>query len=739
MNEPVMSIEIESPRRFYSEVNNIVSRIIEKLSSTSQDEQIELAKASSRDLLTRIHDQISEQLESLEKHAEWKTFTIALYGETNAGKSTIIETLRIMLEEQSKQEAQQAFRAWQKSSGITQDVIDLVRQSILDAERNLSELEDQLQLDLDQYKLENQSLKKQLKELQQVINSKRQAASLWQKFLWLLQSMPEEREYSKLNNALSHNQSQEKSQLAEHKLQQQKLNKTIKDGEVRHHQLEQQMAEAAPLADGTIIGNGRSDFTLDTQRYHFQTEQHQFALLDVPGIEGKESKVMDSIWSAVQKAHAVFYVTSKASAPQKGENGSPGTLEKIKQHLGAQTEVWAIYNKRITNPIQLERGELLSRDETESLRDFDQKMSEQLGENYRRCVALSAYPAFLSVADCLLPGSPGQRNKSKFLRKFSPDEVLTKTKLEFFTEMLGSRIVSDYKAKIQRSNINKINGVVNDASLQVTQLRTQKFTPLVRQLEDELADTHVQIDSALRGLRSRLEMTGDRLIDEFKQTTRKETYRHIEKSISNDTFKSVLKRGITDNQEQLAERLPLVMDNELKSFESELLRIVKRFQEQTEDLFGMYDKLGNSGFDSHFDLDIQLDSGIDVKSLLFTLIGGGLLFWNPAGWVVLGPALASLAFQFYKAVRSFFSSNYKSAQQKKSTDENLAKVARQMQDSLHTSLSESLQDLETKISQVKTALEHPIEHVKQIDQVLASSEQDLARLSKALQKVLSNE
>lgn len=59
----------------------------------------------------------------------------------------------------------------------------------------------------------------------------------------------------------------------------------------------------------------------------------------MPGIEGKESKVLTQIQQAVEKAHAVFYVTSKPTAPQKGDENTPGTLEKIKDHLNAQTEV----------------------------------------------------------------------------------------------------------------------------------------------------------------------------------------------------------------------------------------------------------------------------------------------------------------------------------------------------------------------------------------------------------------
>jgi hypothetical protein len=52
--------------------------------------------------------------------------------------------------------------------------------------------------------------------------------------------------------------------------------------------------------------------------------------LDVPGIEGKESKVLAQVQQAVEKAHAVFYVTSKPTAPQKGMKIRPERWRRSK-------------------------------------------------------------------------------------------------------------------------------------------------------------------------------------------------------------------------------------------------------------------------------------------------------------------------------------------------------------------------------------------------------------------------
>lgn len=54
--------------------------------------------------LRGIQAHFDGELKLLEEHAEWENFTMAFFGETNAGKSTIIESLRILFNEQARQE-----------------------------------------------------------------------------------------------------------------------------------------------------------------------------------------------------------------------------------------------------------------------------------------------------------------------------------------------------------------------------------------------------------------------------------------------------------------------------------------------------------------------------------------------------------------------------------------------------------------------------------------------------------
>lgn len=59
--------------------------------------------ASVKEKLGEMKLRFDSEITYLEKHAEWDNFTIAFFGETNAGKSTIIESLRILFEEKKRQ------------------------------------------------------------------------------------------------------------------------------------------------------------------------------------------------------------------------------------------------------------------------------------------------------------------------------------------------------------------------------------------------------------------------------------------------------------------------------------------------------------------------------------------------------------------------------------------------------------------------------------------------------------
>lgn len=724
-----MSINHEPSRAFYQCVSQEVGRIISNLTQETSDETLRKTNADAREKLEAFRKLLNENIDSLRRNAEWDTFTIAFYGETNAGKSTVIETLRILLKEESKLQQQKAFLEYQKQHQLTDSEVSKLQQELDDNQQVANNISGAIETINEQYVDRENVLHAQIHTLNTLILAQKQLSSSWQKLLSFFRKTHEQKEYAHLlvkQRALSI------EKAAELKV----LNEQQQDCDLKNTELlklislqQEKIGELTRLADGGIIGTGVSDFTLDTTLYSFKANQQNFALIDVPGIEGKESAVLAQIQQAVEKAHAVFYVTSKATAPQKGDENNPGTLEKIKSHLNAQTEVWTLFNKRITNPMQLKRAELLSSDEVQSLSDLDNKMREQLGDNYRDSFTLSAMPAFLSVAEHLVPGSENSKKRGKLLESFARDDVLNKTGLSGFVNLLIRDLITNSKEKITRSNYSKASNTVREATAEISHLQEETYGKLSKQLDAEMQNAHQLLDMALSSLKSRLENQGEEAVEAFKNRARRQVYSKIDNDISNDSFKIELERCLIQQHAELEKELPSLLKRELDIFKYEIEDIVERFQQYAKDILDTYSRLQQHKFDGKFDVNIDIDSGVKLTSLLATLAGGALLFWNPAGWLVLAPALAGLVFAFYKAVRSFFSTSYKMSQQRQSADENLSKVANRINATISNGLESVFPELEEKVENLKEMLHEPVRQASYTNKILKEASQKLRQLS----------
>tara|TARA_R110001599_G_scaffold75998_5_gene208103 strand:- start:2004 stop:3635 length:1632 start_codon:yes stop_codon:yes gene_type:complete len=92
--------------------------------------------------------------------------------------------------------------------------------------------------------------------------------------------------------------------------------------------------------DGLIIGTGKSDFTQGNVPYALQYNDKTFELIDVPGIEGDESRFIGLVQEAVAKAHLIFYVNGTNKKPEKA------TAAKIRSYLKRGSSVCPLVNVR---------------------------------------------------------------------------------------------------------------------------------------------------------------------------------------------------------------------------------------------------------------------------------------------------------------------------------------------------------------------------------------------------------
>lgn len=721
-----------SPKDIYKEVLKETDAVLHALESTSEDIELSNATETARDSFAQLKSKTDVVLQELEKNAEWDALTVAFYGETNAGKSTIIETLRILMGEKSKQEQRQRFRQVHEKFNIDKDVVETWKQT----KQELFQLEENLKIVASQFS-DSQEKKKILENeiisCAERLSTQINALPFWRRALSFVWKIPEKSELKTAREKLSKLATEKRQLSQEYEQTTSMITANIDLAKMKVAEIDTAIKELERHQDGEIIGDGQSDFTRESTRYEFIANGNKFVLLDVPGIEGKEALVHEPIMQAVRKAHAVFYVTRKADPPQKGdEKSGKGTLEKIKEHLGAQTEVWTIFNKSIKSAEQLHAPELVNTGEIESLKVLDDEMLNQLGkEHYAGSLNISAYPAFVASTDHFVPGNAKSKDRNKFLAVMDAAEILKKTGIKFLAEKIGSSMAESAKEKIRKSNYNKANIAVLALRDSVSDLNKNTFKPLFNKLEDQARDSVSQLDSATDSLKNNIESAAMSLIKRKRDNVRKKIYRKIDDDIDNDDFKDYLDDYISAGVEEIENDLPIKIENEIENFKEQVKSITDQFNEHIQDFLDG----ASMTVDANFRLNIKIDSGISAAGLVGSAIGAAVLFFTgPPGWVAIAAGIAGILISTYKAVKSFFNSDFKKSQQRKAADDNIEKIFCSIESSYLEQLEESMQKLVDSLFYIKKKFKTPAQQAELITRSLSDSVRQLEFVSLKIAK-----
>ncbi|EBY1364574.1 hypothetical protein DUW02_21070 [Salmonella enterica subsp. enterica serovar Senftenberg] len=95
----------EDFNRLYADVSRNIQQTLTDIAALHvENEEGKQQLQSMVTQLQSLQDGFNQKLTWLQKHAEWDKFTLAFFGETNAGKSTIIESLRILFDEESRRQ-----------------------------------------------------------------------------------------------------------------------------------------------------------------------------------------------------------------------------------------------------------------------------------------------------------------------------------------------------------------------------------------------------------------------------------------------------------------------------------------------------------------------------------------------------------------------------------------------------------------------------------------------------------
>ena len=487
------------------------------------------------------------------------------------------------------------------------------------------------------------------------------------------------------------------------------------------------------LRDGAIIGDGRSDYTLETTSYDFSYIDKKFSILDVPGIEGTEKKVWNEISKAIQKAHAVFYVTSSPKPLQIGDDNVKGTLEKIKESLGAQTGIYGLYNKRIKNPIVLKK-QLIANDEKESLGTFDKQMKEVFGECYEGHKVIAGRAAFLSVATCLLENSQICRDyeeQKKFLEMFSRQELEQKSLFDEFIYFILGDLIKDYKEKIKKANYTKA-WKLTQSLIDTVNTYQKELEDFLEEITEKVEKSKKQIDKDFEDLQDRLKSGAKDRVSKFISQSREELYTYIEKyDCDNEDVKRKLE-DILNNTEGLQHKIVDFYQKEIADYQERVQRIIGRFLDclacSSQESFQFSTPI----------IEINTHSGFQfwgfVGGVGGVTVGVIALLSNPIGWTIATAAgiatIAGGAIATIKSVRSFFSTKYKKSQQKKAVDKDLSNAQKAYEKEVLKNLDSGKEEfLRQYVTEVQSFLDQRVEQTKTLLKYVKAFREELEHIS----------
>lgn len=232
--------------------------------------------------------------------------------------------------------------------------------------------------------------------------------------------------------------------------------------------------------DGKIIGTGRADYTQGSTEYNLTIGDKTFALIDIPGIEGDESKFEEVIQESLDKAHTIFYVNGS------GKKLEQATLEKVKKYMHDGTSVYAIFNvhckakkERIpgidkTFVEELDAAYLL---QEEIISQTENELNTFLGSNYKGSLSLNGLLSFCGYAIEESGKTTIVDEKDKNLRS---DQ---------------KKYIKEYSGEITRlredSHIGLVQDIIED---KVENFETYIYTENIKKLKNRLHEMITKID-----------------------------------------------------------------------------------------------------------------------------------------------------------------------------------------------------------------------------------------------------
>lgn len=608
-------------KNIYKLVIAEIERIIGSVSDNeSHSEQLKRSGREANKMLGDLQETVKSELKNLDQVAVWDKIVMAFYGETNSGKSTIVETLRILFKEKTKVEERKEFGKYHTT--YVETVTELTELTTkIDAEHRkaIARMEDKI-----------------IKQRAFLISAQHNwfylACNKLRMWFGGKKRRYGEKKLGRLGakmDRLVHTNPLEGKKRVE------KLTKRV----------DELVQKITPLQDGAIIGTGMQDFTTKSVAYDLDYKDRQFSIVDLPGIEGKEEAVEQDIIKGIGGAHCVFYVVNGDKLPERR------TIEKMKQHLLDQADVYVIINYRANNyllehlPTSIED---LHPELNDLKREVDVRMKAILGLNYKGCLGVQALLAFFSDANLIQNTSAWRKQQN--LKDRLGDKLHECSNIDELSGLI-KQLVSSTENRIELVNIQK--GLSRMYRLADTLDQIRKMYYGEGELK-ELERLFLKFSSASKlsvahfegALQSVVELQVDDTINYLRQEMTKLIRSYIKQpDILKSLLTSIVNRIDSIIQREMEKRIAPILE-ELKQ------NLQKNIEEFQSDVNLLSDKELNTQL--HFEVDLSYNYRTSMQQLAvncitfagtvltFGSLGALLGSWAPIVGNFLGGFLGSL-------------------------------------------------------------------------------------------------
>jgi gas vesicle protein len=508
----------------------------------------------------------------------------------------------------------------------------------------------------------------------------------------------------------------------------------------------------ARRVDGRIIGTGEADFTKGNSLYTLYYKEKTFQLLDVPGIEGDESKYEHMIREAVAKAHLVFYINGTNKKPEKA------TAEKIRSYLRRGTQVCPIVNMRgSADAYEFEEDRKALEGHGGAGAALQQTMGvleTVLGKEVLlpgRCVqGLLAFSSLAINPESRSTSIHPSRNHDLVLqqRNYLKHFTSAKTMFEFsqikgVAQILHAKL-GTFKGDIVESNKVKVSELLaeNIINLQEALKNHQTF---MAEVNPEFEKCRESINGAFRTF-ERLVSTGRRNLwsDFFNNLSESADQIVADHFGDNDLIAAKLKKSFQSSQEQVGQHMQEQFEEHLEGLQSSmsqamvrLIQDVHRVEFQQRITFDHGD---NQTKYRAFDLDMALGlkgwGSIAFSVGSYAATGAGI--GSPGGppGIAIGAAIGAVV-GILVSVMHFFTSKEKrirkaQAQAQEKIDELRNEVLDSLDDKTKSLVAPVRKEIrETALSQVDTiyaGLARPLDIIQQQLALMAHIKKQLEKM-----------